>query len=179
MPTLFVVVSGLPGSGKTTLARQLATALDLPLIDKDDILEQLFERKGTGDAVWRRTLSRESDDILQREAEKSDGAVLSSFWRLPGMSPDSGTPSDWLHAPSNRLVNVRCLCEPTLAATRFIQRQRHPGHLDRRSSYADVLAQLQQLATLGPLDIDRRVDVDTSGELALEDVVSAIRAALV
>ena len=60
----FVVISGLPGSGKTTLARRLAPALNLPLIDKDDILDRLFEAKGSGDAVWRRRLSRESDVIL-------------------------------------------------------------------------------------------------------------------
>ena len=60
----FVVVSGLPGSGKSTLARRLAAPLELAVIDKDDILEQLFESKGTGDAAWRRALSRESDAIL-------------------------------------------------------------------------------------------------------------------
>ena len=46
----FVVISGLPGSGKTTLGRRLASVLDLPLIDKDDILDRLFESKGIGDA---------------------------------------------------------------------------------------------------------------------------------
>jgi len=78
----FIVVSGLPGSGKTTLARQLAPALNLPLIDKDEILDRLFDSKGVGDAKWRRTLSRESDAILQREAASLNGAVLVSFWRL-------------------------------------------------------------------------------------------------
>jgi shikimate kinase len=34
----FVVISGLPRSGKTTLGRRLAPALNLPFIDKDDIL---------------------------------------------------------------------------------------------------------------------------------------------
>jgi len=43
----FVVVSGLPGSGKTTVAQALAPLLKLPLFDKDAILEQLFETKGT------------------------------------------------------------------------------------------------------------------------------------
>lgn len=64
MNPLFVLISGLPGSGKTTLARLLAPTLNLSLIDKDEILERLFEAKGIGDPAWRRKLSRESDAIL-------------------------------------------------------------------------------------------------------------------
>lgn len=74
----FVVISGLPGSGK---------------IDKDDILDRLFESKGIGDAAWRRTLSRESDVILQNDATNSDGAIVASFWHLRGMPSLDGESS--------------------------------------------------------------------------------------
>lgn len=174
----FVVISGLPGSGKTTLGRRLASALNLPLIDKDDILERLFQAKGVGNAAWRRTLSRESDVILQQEAASSDGAIVSSFWRVPGMPSDSGTPTDWLDAPSHRVVNVHCACELDVATRRFLERRRHPGHLDAESSSADVSASLRKLAQLPPLGIGRRIDVDTSEEPNLTDVVRAIREAL-
>jgi len=40
-PGTFVVVSGPPASGKTTLARTIAPALDLPLIAKDTIKQAL------------------------------------------------------------------------------------------------------------------------------------------
>ena len=173
-----VLISGLPGSGKTTLARRLAPALHLPLIDKDDILDRLFESKGVGDAAWRRTLSRESDLILQHDATISDGAVLASFWHLPGMPSDSGTPTDWLQALSNHLVNIHCACAPEVAASRFLQRRRHPGHLDLHSSDADVLASLQRLSQLAPLDIALRIDVDTSQEPELDDILRRVRGAL-
>jgi glucokinase len=78
----YVVISGLPGSGKSTLARRLAPLLNLPVIDKDDSLERLFEIKGTGDAAWRRALSRESDQLFQEEAFQARGAILVSFWLL-------------------------------------------------------------------------------------------------
>ena len=47
----FVVIWGLQASGKTRLARRLEPAMNLPLIDKDDILDRLFESKGIGDAI--------------------------------------------------------------------------------------------------------------------------------
>jgi glucokinase len=153
----FVLLSGLPGSGKSTLARQLAPMLKLPLIDKDDILERLFESKGVGGAPWRRTLSRESDLILQAEATASNGAILVSFWHLPGMPANSGTPTGWLREYSSHVVNVHCVCKPELAAGRFLHRKRHDGHLDGATSYADVLASLRTIADLGPLDIGQRV----------------------
>jgi len=162
MDKYFVVVSGLPGSGKSTLARELASALGLPLLDKDAILERLFESRGSSDATSRRLLSRESDQILQTEAIASDGAVLVSHWRLPGMPSSSGTPTAWLAEFSDRVVNVHCECAPEIAAERFVQRRRHPGHRDEERLPSEILASILSVAHLGRLNIGPRVDVDTS-----------------
>jgi hypothetical protein len=173
----FVVVSGLPASGKTTVARHVATALELPLIDKDDILERLFASKGIGDAAWRRALSRESDALLRAEAERSQGAVLASFWHLDGMPEDSGTPTAWLTMLRGRLVHVRCVCPPDMAATRFAARTRHPGHLDRDTPHATLLEGLQRLDRLAPPDLGACLDVDTSRRVAADELVRSVRAA--
>jgi glucokinase len=178
MPNPFVVISGLPGSGKTTLARRLAPALGLTLIDKDDILERLFNERGTGDAAWRRALSRESDIVLAREAARVDGAVLASFWRLAGMRDDSGTPTAWLAELANPIINVHCDVDPEVAARRFIQRQRHPGHLDAETSHAAVLASIRDVASLGMPEFARRLVLDTSLQPSIEQVVSGIDALL-
>jgi predicted kinase len=173
----FVVVSGLPGSGKSTLARQLAEALCLPLLDKDHILDRLFESRGIGDSEWRRRLSRESDIVLEGQAAASGGAVLTSLWRVQGMPADSGTSTNWFSRLSNQVVNVHCLCPPELAAKRFIERTRHAGHLDANATYADILASLQALAGLGPPEIGPRVDIDTTIEIEVDNLVREVRSA--
>ncbi|MFG1810947.1 AAA family ATPase [Streptomyces sp. NPDC049040] len=64
----YLVVSGLPGSGKSTLARDLAARLGLAVIDKDVILESLYESLGVGPEPWRHRLSRAADDVLFAQA---------------------------------------------------------------------------------------------------------------
>jgi glucokinase len=169
-----VIVSGIPGSGKTTLGRRLAAALDWPLIDKDHILERLFASEGVGDSAWRR-LSRESDAILQREAEALDRVVLVSFWHVPGMTNDSGTPIDWLRTQSRVIVNVHCACPPQVAAGRFARRTRHVGHGDGTIPPEDLIADFQRLAELGCLRFAHRLDIDTSREVDVEALISAVR----
>jgi hypothetical protein len=173
-----VMVSGLPASGKTTLARKLAPALGPPLLDKDDILEGLFEALGIGDADWRGRLSRASDEIFQRLAKSSSGAVLTSFWHNSEMSPHSGTPTDWIASISQRLVEIHCLCDPEVAATRFIKRVRHPGHLDGAKRREDILSRFRTLAAMGPLGIGKLLRVDTSKEIDLDLIVGEVKTLL-
>ncbi len=173
----FVVVSGLPGSGKSALGRAVAPLLALPLLDKDDLLERLFDSVGVGDAAWRRRLSRESDAQLQAEATVSNGAVLVSFWHQPGMPPDSGTPTDWLRLLSPYVVHLRCICPAALAADRFLRRTRHPGHLDRDRTHAEVTASLEQLAALEPLHFGQSVEVSTDAPLEPALVAARVQAA--
>jgi len=45
----YIILTGLPASGKSTLGRAVAAALGLPMLDKDDILEALgLEERSSG-----------------------------------------------------------------------------------------------------------------------------------
>jgi N-acetylglutamate synthase-like GNAT family acetyltransferase/gluconate kinase len=173
----FVVVSGLPGSGKSTMGRQLADALGLKLLDKDTILERLFELKGVRDLAWRRELSRESDVILRNEAIASNGAVLVSHWHLPGMPAHSGTPTEWLSELSEKIINVHCTCSPEIAAERFVQRKRHAGHCDSERSYSEILESIQALSGIDRLNIGQTVEVETSHAPNLDAVLRDVHKA--
>lgn len=127
----FVVVAGLPGSGKTTLARALASELDLSLIAKDTVKEALFDVLGTGDLEWSQRLGRAAHEVMYSVARETRSAVLEShFWR--------GVAENDLRALGRPLIQVYCRCPTELAAERYRRRvsspERHPGHLAEHQS---------------------------------------------
>lgn len=171
----FIVVSGMPASGKTTLAIKLAEALALPLLDKDHILEALFAGEGVITPRMRQRLSRASDDVLAAVAAASQGAVIVSFWRHPAMDGQSGTPTDWLSGLSDAVVEVHCTCSPDLAARRFLGRERHPGHND--ASRRDGLrSQFESYSSLGPLGVGPLIEVRTDRDYDLDVLCGVIGA---
>lgn len=172
----FVVVTGLPGSGKTTLGRALAEELELPFLDKDDILETLFDHVGVASPEDRSRLSRASDAVLETLAAATAGAVLTSFWRREELSDVSGTPTAWLRdRPTGTVVEVYADCPPALAAVRFAARNRHPGHFDDERTAAGLHRRLEPLAALGPWHLGRLVRVDTSRPVDAAAVAHAVR----
>jgi AAA domain len=169
-----IVVSGLPGSGKSTLARQLAPRLAMSVLDKDDILDALFDTLGTGDAAWRTKLSRTPDDVFCRIAPGLADAMLVSWWRHPNATGESGTPTTWLASLHAIVLEVHCVCPAELAAARFAERRRHAGHLDAARDVATLQKEFEQLARLGPIGCGRVLDVSTGSAVNVDDVASRI-----
>jgi hypothetical protein len=170
----FILVTGLPASGKSTLGRAVAAALGLPLLDKDEILEALFESRGVGDSEWRRKLSRFADEELRTKAFQLEGAVLTSWWRHPRSHVESGTPVDWLASLPGNLIELHCVCSPRIAAERFLARRRHEGHLDLYKSFSEILASFEEQSLLGPLRLGRLVEACTEGQLDISAIVREI-----
>ena len=80
-PRSFVIVSGPPASGKSTLAPILALRLALPLLAKDTIKDALMTSLGVANVEDPRRLGRASFAVLYALAEASSvGAVLESVF---------------------------------------------------------------------------------------------------
>jgi gluconate kinase len=170
----FVVVSGLPASGKSTIGRAIAAGLALPFLDKDDFLESLFPVDGPHDADDRRKLSRLADESFRAQVLANSGAVLASWWKHPRSPVESGTPTEWLTLLPGSLVEVHCVCDPAVAVERFLARKRHPGHLDGHRSYDRLLAQFHQQSPLGPLGLGSLVEVDTNEAIDTEIILHQV-----
>jgi RimJ/RimL family protein N-acetyltransferase len=152
----------------------MAAALGLPMLDKDEILEAMFNSQGVGNAEWRTRLSRAADEILQEKSARADGAVITSWWRHPASRVDSGTPVEWLLSLAGVAVEVHCVCDPHIATERFLTRRRHEGHLDKFKTHAKLLVSFQEQAALGPLGFARLVKVNTEQSIELETLLAQI-----
>lgn len=170
----FIVITGLPASGKSTVAVALANALALPLLDKDTVLETLFDTLGVGDEAWRSRLSRAADDVVRSLAQASHGAVIASWWHHPLSTVASGASPDWLRSLPGDVVELHCRCSPGVAVERFFARQRHAGHLDGLKSRTDALRQFEYFAAHGPIGVGRVVELDTQQPVNIAALLCAL-----
>lgn len=170
----YIIVSGLPASGKSTIGRTVAAALGLVMLDKDEILEALFDARGTGDRAWRRHLSRRADEIFREKALHTTSAVLTSWWRHPRSGAESGTPLDWLSMLPGLRIELYCRCPAPLAAERFLARRRHPGHLDELKTSDEILSSFEQQSALGPLGVGRLIEINTQSEVSISPLLEQI-----
>jgi predicted kinase len=125
VPT-FVVVSGPPASGKSTLAPVLARQLALPLVAKDTIKDALMTVLAVPDVDASRQLGRAAvTAMLAIAAQSPIGAVIESNFRRSVAAGD-------LSQLPGTVIEVFCRCDRTTAAERYRQRagSRHAGHFD-------------------------------------------------
>ena len=88
MRRMVVLVNGLPAAGKSTLAPELAVALELPLLSKDVIKETHADVLGADPPPgltqrdWNRKLgTAASETMWALLSQSTPGAVLESSWR--------------------------------------------------------------------------------------------------
>jgi predicted kinase len=123
---LFVVVSGPPASGKSTLAPVLAGELGLPLVAKDTIKDALMSVLPVPDVEASRQLGRAAvAAMLAVAAQSPSGAVIESNFHRSAAVAD-------LRRLPGPVVEVFCRVDREVARRRYLTRagSRHAGHFD-------------------------------------------------
>ncbi|MBI3941595.1 MAG: ATP-binding protein [Chloroflexi bacterium] len=168
-----VIITGPPGSGKTTLARRLAAHFALPLMTKDIIKESLFETLGWSDRDWSQKLGRASTLLLYQFAEAQLTAGQScivecnfhTIWATP----------EFLELQQRHAfipIQIVCHTSPQVLVERYQRRaasgERHPGHLDQTLA-SSLTAADAALWDKGPLEIGGHlIELDTTDFAAVD-----------
>jgi predicted kinase len=127
-PTL-VIVSGPAGTGKTTLAHELARSIGCPAICRDEIKEGMVHTVGEfdaapGDPLTQRTLPvffNVLQMLLENEVSVvAEAAFQHKVWR-PNLTPI---------LPIADIRVVQCHADPSVVRNRFIDRGSRDAHAD-------------------------------------------------
>ncbi|MGH3403633.1 MAG: AAA family ATPase [Streptosporangiaceae bacterium] len=175
-PRPVILVNGLPGAGKTTLARALSHRLSLPLFSKDTIKEAHADVLGAEPPPgwtqrrWNAALgAAASRTMWVLLADAPGGAVLESCW-----------PGDVRHLVVRALQRARSRspaeiwCEAPLATARRRFEARHPRHPIHGELPADADWERWQAAAQ-PLQIGPTLHVDTTGPVDVNAIIAWIR----
>ena len=169
-----IVVTGTPGTGKSTIATALGAALRFPVLSLDPIKEALADVLGLGDEDWSNRVGDAAAEVVFRLAAAFPDAVAEGWWR--------GARRDRALAEFAGAVEVFCHSDPELAAERSLARReagRHPIHRDMiNPGGVGSAAHIESLAaTVTPLRLGGPlIEVDTGRPDAAADAVAAVRA---
>ena len=181
-PTL-VLISGAPGTGKTVLARRLAEALPIVVLEKDAIKETLFDTVGEGDREWSRKLGNASFVLLrmlvQLEIKAGQSVVAeAAFWH------EYEVP--WLDRMKEKYdfdtLELHCHADAEIVVQRFARRadsdDRHRGHHSGMSRDALAGEIRNQFERYGPVTTGEglvRIDTTNFATVDYAAIVERVR----
>jgi predicted kinase len=173
--SVLIVVGGLPGTGKSTIAKGLADALGAEWLRTYIIRKELFEREmqTTADIYQPAQRQRVYDEMANR-AQRLQEAGLSlmldgTFSNAENIDSTRGL----LHSSKGPALYVECQCRPFVALSRI--RQRQDLGADPSEATLEVYEQQQEQWEQWPALLPQlRVDTEQPLEVQIAAVISRL-----
>ena len=181
-----IVITGLPGSGKTTVAKFVSSKLSMPLIEKDMIKELLFNSLGWSDREWSKKLGAATYELMYYfiEQQLSNGysLIIESNFK-PEF--DSLKFQQWKDTYNCDIIQIVLHADSDVLYNRFMARaksgERHPGHadVDNENEWKEFFSDPKNATR--PIEVDSKIKkVDTSdlSKVNLKEIVDYIAQAI-
>jgi predicted kinase len=168
-----IVVSGAPGTGKSTIAAAVAADLGWPLLTLDPIKEALADVLGLGDEDWSDRVGDAAAEVVFRLSAQFPAAVAEGWWRR---ARRQRAVQEFAGA-----IEVFCRCDPALVGARISSRHgvsRHPIHRDVINP-AIIGQAAAAAASATPLRLGAAlIEIDTGTPGAPARAVTAVKTAI-
>jgi RimJ/RimL family protein N-acetyltransferase/predicted kinase len=174
-PRIALLVNGIPGSGKTSLARRLAVELGVPLFSKDTVKEAMaaflppdyVSQHGAGRS---RLGAAATEALWDQLADSAVGGVVES-WFCPDDAQYVRRGLARAGLDAERVPEVWCEVPVALARERLERRTRQAERHAVQGAQVGLDAMWAELATMTrPQGIGPVLAVDTSREVSARDV---------
>ena len=173
-PTL-IIITGHPGSGKTSIAKRLSDHYRIPFISKDALKERMFDALGSRDKGWSLKVSAAShrimDDMTSQILKSGSSVIVESNFKADIDSDRFRRIIETYHVPC---IQILCTAKGEILFERWTSRinegERHEGHVEEVS-----LDQIREDLSLpySPLTLPGKlIELDTSNfaKLVLPDL---------
>lgn len=173
-----IMVGGGPGTGKSTLARQLGDRLGLPVLVTDEIRKDITRTPRTehrptppGQGIYDRATTDAAYGEMLREAEllleQGSGAVLDASWSHARHRDDARRLAD---SGAAELVEFECVVDPATAKERI--RRRNQTRADVSDATEEIVDHLA--GTSDPWSTSTPMPTDAGPDEVLRRAVEAI-----
>ncbi len=174
-----IIVNGPPASGKSTLGKEIAAELGIPLLSKDAIKEEMYDSLGKIERKISRRLGETSMRLMYTVARKILDAGLGVVIEANFYHGISEKDLSKLIAVSDAVM-VHCTAPEEVLKQRYIERaqsgERHPVHDD--ANRADELGKDLDDGIYDPLNLGIpliRVDSSDGFDPSVAEIVSRLQ----
>lgn len=184
---LLIIVNGLPGTGKTTLARRLAADVRLPVFSRDGMYETLYDALKCHINGLPALIGPATFTLLYSVAgallTAGQSLIVEGFFGRPELR--SAEFRHLQHTSDFEPLQIVCKADGEVLVERFLARvgtvERHVGHRDSDLEWLEQNKERLLQGRLTPLSLGGQVveiDTTTPDSFDYADVLQRVHAAL-